>query len=341
MEYEPPFMSESELSVVIQIVTFNSAATITDCLAGVADQYASLERAPEVIVIDNASTDQTVDLVRAAGYPIHQSPVNRGYAAAHNQALTGSSAALVITLNPDVRLQPGFVAAMCRAFGADMELGSAAGCLLRVDSLDQSPSVIDSAGVYMRRTLQQGLRAEGWPITQRPLKAHPIFGPDGAAAVYRRAMLEDIAYEGQVFDEDFFMHKEDIDLCWRAAWRGWTARYVPDAIATHIRGFRPGQRARVSPRMRYLGVRNRYLLMIKNEPLGHFLFNLPMILFYELQIAVYLMAFERESLRAYASALALLRRMLRKRRAIFASRRVGWSSLRGWFRGAPRLSAEK
>ena len=66
-----------------------------------------------------------------------------------------------------------------------------------------------------------------------------IFGPSGAAPLYRRAMLDDISFEGEFFDEDFVMYREDADLAWRAQWRGWKGVYTPHAVAYHVRGLGP------------------------------------------------------------------------------------------------------
>ncbi|MFN8450429.1 MAG: glycosyltransferase family 2 protein, partial [Anaerolineae bacterium] len=143
---------------------------------------------------------------------------------------------------------------------------------------------------------------------------------------------DDVRVLGEVFDADFFMHKEDIDLCWRARLRGWESVCVPDAVAHHVRAFRPGRRERVSPYMRFLGVRNRYLLMLKDEIPAHFWRDFPAIVAYDLGILGYLLLRERESLAALRSAWALRERMMQKRRIIQAGRRVGWRDMARWFR---------
>lgn len=316
-------------TVAVHIVTYNSAASIEVCLRALLDQRGV---GYSVHLLDNASTDATVAIARGMGVEVTVSPVNLGYAAAHNRLLDQTASDYVLTLNPDVRLQPGFLAAMVAAMEAHPQVGSAAGCLLRVERLDAAPQGMDGAGVFMRRSRRQGLIADGLPIAKRPSQVAPIFGPDGAAAFYRRAMLDDIRVNGEVFDEDFFMHKEDVDVCWRAQLRGWEALYVPDAVAHHVRGFRPGQRERVSQHMRFLGLRNRYLLMLKNEHQTHFLRDLPFIALYDLGIMAYVLLRERSSLAAYRSAWALRGAMLAKRRVIQAGRTVDWRTIDRAFR---------
>ncbi len=302
-------------AVTVQVVTYNSARTIEQALHSVLSQT---EVDLEIIVVDNASSDHTVQLVEAMGITVIRNRENRGYAAAHNQALARSNSRYVLTLNPDVWLAPEFLSALSKTLDVDDHVGSASGCLLRVDDLADQPRIVDSTGLYMKRSRRQGLRHEGEPIEQRPHDTEWIFGPDGAAAFYRRAMLEDIADHGEVFDEDFFMHKEDVDVCWRALLRGWRSRYVPEAVAHHIRTFRPGQRQQVDARLRFYGVRNRYLLLLKNERWATFWKDAPYILAYDLAIIVYLLLLERESLGAIRSVWQLRQRTLAKRKFIQA-----------------------
>lgn len=309
--------------VSVHVVTYNSAATLETCLKAVqAQSYQDLT----VLVIDNASQDDSAEIARRMGVQVNVNAENVGYAAAHNQAIDATESDYVLTLNPDVQLQPDFLREMVTALDANPQLGSAAGCLMRVEALGAAPTHLDGVGLMMTRSRRQRLIGEGLPVEQRPTEALPIFGPDGAAAFYRRAMLDDIRVMGEVFDTDFFMHKEDVDVCWRAQLRGWQALYVPGAVAQHVRGFRPGQRQRVSPYMRFLGVRNRYLLLLKNEIPAEFWRDAPAIVAYDLGIFAYVLLREPRSLRSYWSVLRLLPRMLAKRRVIQGERQSRFSA---------------
>lgn len=315
--------------VNVQIVTYNSAQTLAITLDSLFAQTFTDFRC---IVIDNASTDATAAVL--AEYPqvvFVRNDANMGYAVGHNIALAHAPMSdYVLTLNPDVWLAPGFLAAMVPVMDADDRLGAIAGQLRRVDRLTDQPQVLDGGGVFMRRTRRQGLRGDGQPFDALPHAPTPIWGPDGAAAFYRRTMLDDIAIEGEVFDADFFMHKEDIDLCWRAQLRGWQALYVPQAIAHHVRTFRPGQR-RVGDDLRYYGVRNRYLLMMKNEIFGHWLRDLPFILAYDLAIVAYMLLRERQSLRALRDAWRSRQKMMYKRHIIQERRTATRRDIQRWF----------
>jgi GT2 family glycosyltransferase len=313
--------------VAVQIVTYNSSQTIEDCLAALTQQRGDWS----ALVVDNASTDDTPQRVNRWNLPLHVNQDNIGYAAAHNQAFKSIHSDYVLTLNPDVTLEPDFIVNMCAILDTYPEVGMAAGCLLRVDRLGDTPYAVDGAGVFLRRNRRQGLRAEGIPALQAPKNMAQVFGVDGAAAFYRRVMLEDVALDGQVFDEDFFMHKEDIDLCWRAQWRGWQAYYVPNAIAHHIRTFRPGKRERVSSRLKRLAVRNRYAMMLKNDHIELIRRDLFPILIYEIGIWGYILLRERESLCVLLELWREREQWLRKRRLIQQSRKVEPEELKHWF----------
>ncbi len=316
--------------IMVQIVTYNSAETIDLCLDSVLSQR-GVEF--DLCVVDNASSDETVQRVQAFDVPIIQNNINLGYGAAHNQALARSDTPYVLTLNPDVCLESDYLLCLLEAVEQDEGVGSAMGCLLRTDTLGNRPYQIDSTGLYMRRNRRQGLRGEGLPVQHCGTLPAEIFGPDGAAALYRRAMLEDIRVLGEVFDADFFLQKEDVDLCWRARIQGWSSICVADAVGQHIRSFRPGQRQGVAPELRFYGTRNRYLLMLKNDSAAHLLRDLACVLFYDLGILLYVLLVERETLRALPAAFKLRRRMLEKRRVIQARRVGDWRALRRWFRG--------
>lgn len=317
------------VDISIHVVTYNSAHFLPRCFEGILQQTGVDF---SVVVFDNASSDDSVAIAMEAGVRVIEGLDNIGYAAAHNRLIAESQSTYVLTLNPDVYLLPGYLAAMKSALDLNHRLGSAAGCLLRIETIAGTPDCIDGMGLYMRKNRRQGLRGDGQPVEEKDNCPTLIFGPDGAAAFYRRAMLEDVRFQHEIFDEDFFMHKEDIDLCWRALLRGWEAAYVPDAIAHHIRHFRPGVRREVPPRMRSDALRNRYLMMIKNEIPRQFLRDIIRILIYDLATFAYVLFFERESLSAYRSAWRLRERMLEKRRMIQAQKRVDWREMCHWMK---------
>ncbi len=328
--------------VAINIVTHNSRAFILPCLEAV-DRQTVGDTA--ITVIDNASSDDTLALVR--GWPgravrLIENDTNRGFAAAQNAGIDATDSAFVLLLNPDVIMKPAFLAEMLRAVESTPSTGSAAGKLLRipaeafgVDLIDDEAMVypVDSAGLYMRRSRRQGLRCEGQiadPACEGPVA---IFGPDGAAPLYRRAMLDDVRLDGEVFDESFHSHKEDVDLAWRAQLLGWDSVYTPRAVAYHVRTFRPGQRKGVRAEVRRNAVRNRWLLMLKNDLPGLFLRDGVFIAGYDILMLLYMLALEQRSLPAVADFIRLLPQMWRRRRDVMGRRTRRAAEMARWFAG--------
>jgi len=313
-------------------VTFNSAHFLPSCLAGLRQQEGC---DLEVIVVDNASDDGSAalvgDLLSTATVICNRE--NLGFAAAQNQGIAASGGEFVMALNPDVTLAPGYLEDAVATMVEDPTVGTVCGKLLLTseDPAAGAP-LIDSTGLYISRSRRQGLRGHGEPDLGQYDRLTQVFGACGAAPLYRRAMLEDASVEGELFDSDFFIHKEDVDLAWRAQVLGWKAVYVPTAIAYHQRHFRPGARAGVETALRRHAVKNRYLTIVKNDPLPNLLLHLPWVAVYDLGIVLYLLVRERSSLPGLADFLRILPRALAKRRIILARRRVGRGELRRMMR---------
>jgi len=135
-----------------------------------------------------------------------------------------------------------------------------------------------------------------------------------------------------IFDETFFAYKEDVDLAWRAQLFGWKSVYTPEALAFHLRTFKPGQRQGLSKEVRLHSVKNRYLLLIKNE-LGYtFIRHAFYIIFYDLKIVIYLLLFEQSSLPGLYQAIRLLPQALRWRKFIMARKKVAGPYMLAWMK---------
>ncbi len=319
--------------VVVQIVTYNNEQTIRSCIASIkAQDYFNFD----IVVIDNASSDNTRRIVKKLGVRCIALRENRGYAAGHNVGLKHANSTYVLTLNPDVVISPMFLRELVSAMdAAGAPVGSAQALLYRVEKMTRRSFVVDSAGLCLGPTRRQRLRYAGRDSRRNALAQQFIFGPDGAAAFYRRAMLRDIDLGHGIFDEDYFMHKEDVDICWRAQLRGWKSLFVPRAVGYHIRTFRPGRRENIHRALRLFAVRNRYVLMIKNELPALFFRDVLWIIAYEILIFLYIVFRERGSFKAYTQVITLLPSLLTKRAVIQRNRRVGARDIVMWFRWRP------
>jgi GT2 family glycosyltransferase len=311
--------------VTIGLVTWNSASDVARCLDGVRAQR---HQPIELLVGDNASADGTRAVLEAGTAPAERRYFDRnlGFSAAHNALIRESRGAYYITLNPDVVLDAGFVAALVDALDAAPRAGSATGKLRRAE-----PSgTIDSTGIVMHRSQRHFDRGAGEPDRGQYDTPGPVFGVSGAAGCYRRAMLDDVAIDGEVFDEDFFAYREDADLAWRAQLLGWDALYVPAATATHVRRVTPERRAALPAAINRYGVRNRFLLRIKNQTGRQALRFAVAGLARDAQVIGAVVVREWASIPGLVDVLRLLPRTLAKRRAIMA-RRDRRRSLDAWF----------
>jgi len=202
-------MSQNDF-VSVTIVTYNSGRFIKRCLESVlAQRYPN----KEVIVIDNASTDGTIDILEQFEdrCQVVYNEENVGFAAAQNQAISLASGYWVLTLNPDVLLLPNFIQALADAGNFDPSIGTVCGKLLTMSSTFEIPAkpVVDSTGIYFNPMLRHLDRGSQEVDNGHYLQYEFVFGATAAAALYRREMIDDIALDGEFFDSDFFVYRED------------------------------------------------------------------------------------------------------------------------------------
>ncbi len=218
----PTTPQPGRLSVVIP--NWNGAHFLPPCLQSLqAQSYPHLE----VILADNASTDGS-QAVAQQHYPsikIVQLPENRGFTGACNAGMRAATGEFVALLNNDTELDPGWAAAVIRAFEQDEQIGSVASKMLLFDQRDH----IHTAGDLFTldgRAINRGV----WQAdTGQYDTVEDVFSACGGSAVYRRGMLDDVG----LLDDDFFFSGEDVDLGWRAQMRGWRCLYTPHAIVYH------------------------------------------------------------------------------------------------------------
>jgi GT2 family glycosyltransferase len=272
-------------------------------------------------VIDNASSDETGALTREHGarhLRLHQ---RVSWAAANNAGIAAATGEAVLLLNADCFLEPGFLAA-ARPRLDETGIGMVAPKLIRTRGGSHSDRIdaIDCVGMVVDRRRKNNLAGHGRPSLayQQP---GPCFGPDGAAALYRRELLEDCAIGGPPLDEDFEKWAADVDLAWRAQILGWGCVYEPQAVAYHVRSYSPSTRARIPERDRQVQFRNRYLMVAKNDALQDVTKDVQRIATYDLAALGYLLLRERHLVGGYRDALRLLPAAREKRRLIQARRR--------------------
>ncbi len=319
-----------DLSVSVIIVNWNHGRLLATCLEALLAQDFPVF---DVMVVDNASTDNSPDWI-ARHYPtvrLHRFPENCGFSVALNQGVNATEGSFILSLNPDVVLRPDAITEMVRAAGRDERIGMVAPKLLQAGN----PALLDSTGLFIDRRRRPYDRGQGEPDQGQYDTRLNVFGACGAAALYRRTMLDDLALGGEFFDQDFFAYYEDADLAWRAKLRKWRCVYAPGAIATHDRGggdaLRKPGRASKGARGPRLALRNRYLMTIKNDTLAQFLLDLPRRLAAELPRRAYAALFRPQVLLVLVDLVRLWPSARRKRRWIRARQVADEAAVRTWF----------
>jgi GT2 family glycosyltransferase len=328
-------MSRSEF-VSITIVTYNSGRFIKRCIESVLEQKYPYK---EIIVIDNNSSDGTIDILEAFEdrCRIVYNDENIGFAAAQNQAIGLSRAEWVLTLNPDVLLLQGFIEALVNAGNLDSRTGTVCGKLLTMSSTFDFPEepLVDSTGIYFTPNLRH-LDRGSLKVDNGHYRSYEyVFGATAAAALYRREMIEDISICGEFFDADFFVYREDADVAWRAQLMGWKCLYVPYAKGYHVRKALPGNRRALPPEINMHSVKNRFLLRMKNMKWDLYRRNFFSITARDIVVICCCLVSEHTSLKAFPFLLRNWKSIKAKRREIMLRQRVDDAYMASWFSFQP------
>ncbi len=322
--------------VSVIVVNWNGAAYLPECLDSIAEQsYPNIE----IIVVDNGSTDDSVAFVKAAyGGRVHliENPTNLGFAGGNNVGIRAAKGAYVALLNNDAVAVAGWVEALVTAAAADSRIGM---CASKV-YVRGMEGVLDSAGLLLSR---DGIgRGRGRLERDRDefSRDEEALIPSGCAALYRRAMLEEIG----LFDEDFFAYCEDSDLGLRGRIAGWRCRYVPAAIVFHRYS---GSTSPYSSFKAFQVERNRIWVVVKCFPprliAASVLYTLARYLAQAYgalsargavgRIAGRMSIWSLGAIlaRAYWAAFARVPEMWRRRRQVESLRKVTRREIEGWF----------
>ncbi len=322
--------------VCVAIVTHDSERYIRRCLQAVLIQ----ERVQvEVTVVDNASTDGTATILREFGRRIRviRNQGNRGFAEGQNQAIRASTAPWVLTLNPDVLMPPGFIRKLVDAGESDPAAGTVCGKLFSIgpgfESLPEPK--IDSTGIFFTPAMRHFDRGWRQPDTRYFERMEYVFGATAAAALFRRTMIEHVSIDGNFFDPDFFVYREDADVAWRAQLLGWRCLYAPSATAHHVRTVTSRNRRSVPAVLNMHSVKNRFLMRIKNATAGVCLRCLFPMIGRDLVVLAGTLLWEPSSLPAFREVIRCLPRALRQRREIMSRRRATDEEIAFWFSFQP------
>lgn len=309
------------------VVNWNGMPHLAECVESLgAQSYPRIE----TVLVDNGSTDGSRQWLRTCALPgvrLVELDRNTGFAPGANAGIRASSGEFVALLNNDAVAQPDWIGALVEAM-TDPAAGMAASKILFHDR----PDTIDKAGhLFYLDGLNRGRGAGEEDRGQFDAETEVLF-PDGCAALYRREMLDDVG----LFDEQFFAYGDDADLGLRARWKGWKCVYVPRARVYHRHSTTLGK---YSPRKAFLVERNRFWVAVKLLP-WPLLAVSPILTAWRFVWHAASVLLRRglaggvrrdhgarglaaATVRAYASGVRGIVPILRKRREVFRTRRLG------------------
>jgi GT2 family glycosyltransferase len=249
--------------ISVVIVNYNGKRFLDDCLSSLNRQtYQNFE----IVLIDNGSSDDSIAHIREK-YPavlVVENSTNLGFGGGANAGIRISRGEFVFMLNNDTIADPHMLEEIVRPMQMDPSIGICGSKMLLPDGR------INSTALCISRTGDAWNRGMNEVDNGQYDTMEEVFGACAGAALYRHSMLKRIG----LFDEDFFLYLEDVDLAFRARLAGWKCMYVPSARVVHIHGGTAGPGSEMSV---YFFNRNLLWNIAKNFPPRVLLFSIPWI----------------------------------------------------------------
>jgi GT2 family glycosyltransferase len=264
----------SQPKVAIVILNWNGKRYLEQFLSSVlATDYPNLE----IIVVDNGSTDDSTGFVKNkySSIRIISFKENHGFAKGYNEALKQLDAEYYVILNSDVEVEPGWLKHMVNLLESDKTI---AACQPKILSF-KNRKLFDYAGAaggWIDRFGYPFARGRIFDVCEEDHgqydDASLIFWCSGAALFIRSSVFQ----EAEGFDEYFFAHQEEIDLCWRIQYLGYKLSSCPQAVVYHVGG---GTLPRGNTKKTYLNFRNNLIMLAKNLPWSQKWWKIPFRIF--------------------------------------------------------------
>jgi len=228
--------------VSVIIVNYNAGSLLLECVS------TALNQAQQVIIIDNASIDSSLQKLEAQfasknNLLFIRLDTNIGFAAGCNKGLAASTQPYLLFLNPDCILEKNSLQRMVQVMGSDPHIGMVGGYLVNPDGSEQGGgrramptpwrAFVRATGLYRLEKYWPQLffdfHLNKQPLPQTPIEVDAI---SGALMLVRREAIDAVGS----WDENYFLHCEDLDWCMRFKQKNWKIIFVPDAPVTHFQG---------------------------------------------------------------------------------------------------------
>jgi GT2 family glycosyltransferase len=257
--------------VTLLVLNWNGKKYLKNCIDSL---LRTTYRPLEILVVDNNSTDGSLSLIEGmVGVTIHRLQQNLGYAAGNNIGFERAQGKYIAALNNDLTVEPDWLDAAV----ATLERYDRVGIIACRQMSAAHNDTIDACYLYITRALIAGSYGyqQQFDISDPMLaRSGVVVGAAGAAAVYRKEMLQQLGG----FDTRFWAYMEESDLSWRAFYHGWSAVYCSQSVVYHH-----GSASFQTRHKFFLCERNRIFFLVKNYPFRMLFGSLPILLLAELR----------------------------------------------------------
>ncbi len=272
--FEGQNSKKKSCKTTVAILGYNSATLIRTYLPSLM-QYSDEDS--QLLFIDNASTDQSLDILESEFREINVLKLkeNFGYAGGYNEGLKGITSTYIVLVNSDIRVSENWLYPLVEFMDANPDYGAAMPKILS-DSENESFEYAGASGGFLDSLSYPYCRGRIFDTIEKDEGQYDNIADvdwvSGAAFIIRRTLFEELGG----FDQSYFAHQEEIDLCWRIRRRGYKLAVIPSSLVYHLGG---GTLDYSNSKKVYLNFRNNLLMIVKNEELSVLFWKIPLRLF--------------------------------------------------------------
>lgn len=334
------------MKLTVHLVTWNGAKYIPHLFASLRAQT-NLDW--ELVVFDNASSDGTVAVLEhelatwSGPYRLIKNASNLGFAGGHNVLYAQTKQEYFLLLNQDFYLEPDCIEKLLAEITTKPAVAVVAPRLMKWDFAAQKfTTTIDSLGLRVFRNRRVVEIGAGTAWSERTEKILPVFGVSGAAPLFRRSAIEQVAFSAQeFFDALYGSYKEDVDLSYRLQSAGFAAETVLDAVIYHDRTAAgatelsdtaaAANKQTQSNWVQYQSYKNHLMTLYKNEYWQNFLLDGGPIIWYEFKKFIWLLFFHPSVLKGWKDIWQHRRVLQEKHKKNKIMRICNWQEMRKWW----------
>ena len=314
-------------------------------------------------ILDNASSDGMAQAMKQelnnfpVQYELIEHPENSGFAGGHNILFQKTQSDYIVLLNQDMVLQPDCLEKITRFLDAHSDVAVVSPRLMKWDfAAKEFTDSVDALGlkVFRNRRVIEKYTGKQWSMLKPKMNlsfraerfrdgaALEVFGVSGALPAFRRSAVQEVAFsDGTIFDSNYHVYKEDVDLAFRLRSAGHRSFVLLEAVAYHDRSAAgPEQmddrtalenKKKQSEWVKYHSYKNHLMTLYKNEYWQNLLLDFPWIFWYELKKFVYFLVWDRKVLQGLSEVSKSRKELATRRQEIQQKRRATWKEMRGWW----------